>query len=228
MLEPLDTLKPLWDLPNEACYLGPVPGSEFGAPRTGHTHKGVDLNCPRVPLTPGRGLCWCDFAGLSSGVGGGKVVTDYGQVRGHDYQVRHYHFGTKANPLRSIYVTAGQRLYRGTVMGIAGDSGNAAAVHDHYETWVDGAPQDPLCYLRPFQVVYRRKEHLRVGLFYPKSVSVDVALAQERLRHHGYPLTVDGHYGPVSQDAMRHFQRSQGLTDDGIVGKQTWLALLDD
>jgi hypothetical protein len=149
-------------------------------------------------------------------------------IRGHTYQARHYHFGTKTNPQASVFVHTGQRIYASTVLGIAGDSGVATAVHDHLEMWVDGQPQDPLCYLRAFQVVYRPKQHLRVGLFYPKSVSVDVALAQERLRYHGYPVTVDGNYGPASQKAMAAFQRSRGLTDDAIVGRDTWLCLLDN
>jgi peptidoglycan hydrolase-like protein with peptidoglycan-binding domain len=35
----------------------------------------------------------------------------------------------------------------------------------------------------------------------------------------------DGIYGPLTAEAVRQFQRSQGLPVDGLVGPQTWVAL---
>ncbi len=50
---------------------------------------------------------------------------------------------------------------------------------------------------------------------------------QYLLRHQGHAaVAVDGIFGPVTADAVRAFQRSKGLTADGIVGNQTWPALL--
>lgn len=37
-----------------------------------------------------------------------------------------------------------------------------------------------------------------------------------------YGVFADGEYGPGSEAAVQEFQRAQGLTDDGIVGPQTW------
>ena len=39
-------------------------------------------------------------------------------------------------------------------------------------------------------------------------------------------LTVDGKFGPGTQAAVQQFQSSNGLTVDGVVGAQTWTALL--
>lgn len=38
-------------------------------------------------------------------------------------------------------------------------------------------------------------------------------------------IEADGFFGPITEAAVRVFQRSQGLVDDGIVGPKTWAAL---
>lgn len=39
-------------------------------------------------------------------------------------------------------------------------------------------------------------------------------------------LDVDGIFGPNTEAAVRDFQQNENLSVDGIVGKQTWTALL--
>lgn len=49
---------------------------------------------------------------------------------------------------------------------------------------------------------------------------------QQALKNAGfYQGTVDGKSGPQTKEAIKEFQRVHGLTDDGVVGKQTWTKL---
>ena len=49
---------------------------------------------------------------------------------------------------------------------------------------------------------------------------------QEALKNAGfYQGAVDGKMGSITREAIREFQRVHGLTDDGVVGKQTWAKL---
>lgn len=48
---------------------------------------------------------------------------------------------------------------------------------------------------------------------------------QTLLNAKGYTLTVDNDFGPTTELAVKQFQRSKQLKDDGIVGSATWAAL---
>lgn len=48
----------------------------------------------------------------------------------------------------------------------------------------------------------------------------DVAILQRKLN-----LIADGIFGPITDEAVREFQKSHSLTVDGIVGPKTWYAL---
>lgn len=49
---------------------------------------------------------------------------------------------------------------------------------------------------------------------------------QQALKNAGfYQGALDGKMGPVTREAVKEFQRVHGLTDDGVVGRQTWAKL---
>lgn len=54
---------------------------------------------------------------------------------------------------------------------------------------------------------------------------VSVRVLQRLLVANGYPIQVDGVFGPVTEIAVKAFQEQQNLTVDGIVGAQTWYCL---
>jgi N-acetyl-anhydromuramyl-L-alanine amidase AmpD len=53
-----------------------------------------------------------------------------------------------------------------------------------------------------------------------------VKTIQYLLRARGYSVTVDGNFGPATETAVKSFQTSKGLTADGVVGANTWEALI--
>jgi peptidoglycan hydrolase-like protein with peptidoglycan-binding domain len=65
------------------------------------------------------------------------------------------------------------------------------------------------------------KQTLRQG-----STGDAVKIAQTALNGKGYPLVADGIFGKATDSAVRSFQSSRGLTYDGVIGQQTWNALL--
>lgn len=54
----------------------------------------------------------------------------------------------------------------------------------------------------------------------------DVVTAQYLLREAGQTVTVDGAFGSGTETAVRNFQGARGLTADGVVGSNTWEALI--
>ncbi|NGM36291.1 peptidoglycan-binding protein [Methylobacterium sp. DB0501] len=56
-------------------------------------------------------------------------------------------------------------------------------------------------------------------------VGPDVAALQRLLAARGYPIAIDGDFGPATLLAVQHLQATAGLGPDGIVGARTWPVL---
>ena len=109
--------------------------AEFGVPRGGSRHQGIDLAAPAG--TPVRTTA--DGTVVAAGKDGryGKtVVVDHGA----GFRTRYAH-------LKKIETKKGKRVKRGDQIGRVGKSGNASGAHLHYEVLKNGVPVDPRAYL---------------------------------------------------------------------------------
>ncbi|MEH1989111.1 MULTISPECIES: peptidoglycan-binding domain-containing protein [unclassified Nostoc] len=57
------------------------------------------------------------------------------------------------------------------------------------------------------------------------SSGIAVIVLQRLLVSNGYPIGVDGDFGPLTETAVMAFQNQQNLRVDGMVGQRTWRAL---
>lgn len=122
-----------------ALLRAPVAGcvsSGYGPRRggAGSFHEGVDLYTrnPRGVVAGGDGVI--EFIGSQRGYGRTIVIRHNSRVK-----TRYAHLSSYAQGLRE-----GDRVARGDPIGRTGASGNATAVHLHYEFLIRGRPVDPL------------------------------------------------------------------------------------
>jgi Putative peptidoglycan binding domain len=92
--------------------------------------------------------------------------------------------------------------------------------------WQEGAPSDfyaisrgvgPIPGFVPDIAIANLKQRARGDL---------VVWAQEHLVSAGYPLAIDGRFSPATLSAVEQFQTAKGLPVDGLIGADTWQALL--
>jgi hypothetical protein len=81
---------------------------------------------------------------------GGTVVTaEYSGGYGNMVEIDHGNgISTRFGHMSRIDVTAGQIVSEGTIVGRAGSTGRSTGPHLHYEIRIDGAPIDPMRYIK--------------------------------------------------------------------------------
>ncbi len=62
--------------------------------------------------------------------------------------------------------------------------------------------------------------------YHPGDRCEEIVVIQTKLEDLGYNVKADGIYGPATENAIRSFQEERGLEVDGLVGPDTYRALL--
>jgi len=206
-------------------------------------HGGLDLYS-----SPGSGIgASADgvvrFAGKGSKDAGWLVEILHWSPMGW-YLTRYMHM--QSRPL----VVTGQQVVQGQLLGRVGKTGNANAEHNHFEIrftdnmqadqWTMygsgwGKRYDPAKFgvmvKEPLPVVYVKIGPLLKPVLHRVSnepATLDVEDLQVLLVNRGHLKfkDVDGQFGPQTERAVKNYQASIAVEADGIVGTDTWFALL--
>lgn len=143
--------------PSQSGFAWPAPGfsyiSSYFGPRWGRNHNGIDvgdygiMGGSAVASQAGTVIsvvncCTHNFAkNYSCGCGGG-----YGNyvIISHDGT-----YSTVYAHLTSAYVSVGDYVKQGDVIGSMGSTGHSTGAHLHFEVRVNGYPQNPLNFVGP-------------------------------------------------------------------------------
>ena len=92
-----------------------------------------------------------------------------------------------------------------------------------YSTQAAGGGKYP-----PVVACYKWKPLLKEGMTVKNSGQTCIWTLQVFLNDRGQGIiAVDGKFGPQTREAVKRYQRTRGITADGIVGGQTWGAMRD-
>lgn len=117
--------------PTNGGYISSKMGQRWGS-----LHKGIDIARPSDRTIKAADNGVVVSAGWDDGGYGNKVVIDHQNG-----------FRTVYAHMDSISVSAGQKVEKGSQLGIMGSTGFATGVHLHFEVYKDGSLQNPLSYL---------------------------------------------------------------------------------
>ncbi|MEZ0536499.1 peptidoglycan DD-metalloendopeptidase family protein [Caldicellulosiruptoraceae bacterium PP1] len=109
--------------------------SRFGY-RGREFHEGIDLAVPWGTSVYASDGGVIEFTGWSGGYGKLIIINHK-----NGYQTYYGH-------LSSIYVTPGQKVVKGQIIGKSGSTGRSTGPHLHFEVRKNGVPQNPLRYLQ--------------------------------------------------------------------------------
>lgn len=134
-----DNLKLISSTPAIAPVRGIVT-SGFGNrrdPITGQRayHSGIDISAP-----PGKPV-------KAAATGVVVKTEEYGGLGRAVYVAHGYGITTVYGHLSRIQVTPGQKVSRGDVVGLVGNTGRATGYHLHYEVQIEGRSVNPLAYM---------------------------------------------------------------------------------
>lgn len=115
-------------------------GSSFGIrmhPILGkiRPHNGIDLTAPRGTKIYATADGEVVQANYTTGGYGKKILIDHG-----------YGYKTLYGHCQKILVEPGQKVKRGEVIGLVGNTGLSTRSHLHYEVWINNRPVNPINY----------------------------------------------------------------------------------
>ena len=205
------------------------------AGKTASYHSGCDYGTNGVKLPQYAIEAGYVFAAAKASDGANYVWVIYPRIKA---AFLHYH-------LDSYCVKAGQKVAKGTKLGITGQTGKATGVHLHlgykplyslssarinnmtwdalrgidYKSAENYAKSYTTLFTRPSYALSKDKHGYKKG----RSANVGVKWLQFQLQRLGYYSDkIDGWYGAKTESAVKAFQKASGLTVDGKAYNKTF------
>lgn len=194
-------------------------------------HNGIDLVAKATDGTGRVDYITAHTGGVVSAVGyepngaGNYVFINVAS----GVEMAYFHFA-------DVKVRQGQRVKAGEVIGLMGSTGRSTGAHLHWGIKVNGKWINPTEYLNKewtsvntntsTEVV---KVTVTLNMLQKGSKGEQVKTLQRLLIMLGYSCGsagVDGDFGNGTLNAVKAYQKANKLSADGIVGKDTWTALL--
>ena len=210
--------------PNYDTYLITSP---FG-PRGSGYHCGIDLVAKGSDGSGRVDQIMAHTGGTVEECGYNSSAGNFVRIRVSDTTVMSYcHFRDK------LPWQKGDKIEKGTVLGMMGETGNSDGEHLHWGImengkWINPAPYLDKDYTTEAEPV---KKDFSIGMRTLRygDRGEDVRALQILLKGRGCNGDMhepDGIYGPDTKGAVILFQKKVGLVPDGVAGVLTWSALL--
>lgn len=181
-------------------------------------HNGIDLTATNDGKTGHPDYITAHTGGVVEAVGYGASAGNYIKIRVDSKTLMvYYHLSKKPDFKVGDNVATGQRI------GYMGKTGLATGKHLHFGIQYNGEWIDPEPYLDkdypvepPVKYITMEIPVLKRGMKGPA-----VRALQAMLVGYGYPLVIDGSFGPKTENAVMCYQEDNGLKPDGSVGRDT-------
>ena len=229
-----------WPVPTNKAAIGTY-SSKFG-PRTSPTagastnHRGIDIAVP-------------SNTSVYAAADGEIIQVSSSNARGNYVLVYHsgLNLSTLYQHLTRATVQKGDKVKGGQQIALSGNTGIGTGAHLHFGVMVGKATKadhDQLSYNMAINPLGSNIRYTAASgsapapststnpddypvptrsLFYTSPVKTgdDVRWVQAVLVKLGYNIAIDGSFGPATRDAVKAFQKAQGLTQDGSCGEIT-------
>jgi len=186
-------------------------------------HKGIDLTATNDGKTGHVDSICAHTGGTVEAVGYDDSRGNYILIRvSADTTMAYYHLRDKPS------FKTGQTVKTGQVIGYMGMTGRATGAHLHWGIKRNGQWIDPEPYLDKDYPVEPATKYitLEVPVLKRGAKGDAVRALQAHLVGYGYPIAVDGSFGPKTENAVMCYQEDNGLTPDGSVGRKTRTCML--
>lgn len=191
-------------------------------------HNGIDLVATKDGKTGQVDYIKAHTGGTVDAVGYDSSAGNYIKIKVADGAIMvYYHLKAKPD------FKKGDAVKQGQTIGCMGATGNVTGAHLHWGIQKDGKWIDPAPYLDKDYIEAEKTVNISMTVLKKGAKGEQVKTLQRlllalgfKMENNGKTYSVDGSFGTATDNAVKAFQKAEGLAVDGSVGQATWNKLL--